>query len=120
MRTVFFMSVSLLTVTCMWLAFGFFTACKPSALPEPDVTSIDASPAPTPAPITDAAPSCINACENMHNLGCSEGADAGACAVTCAHVLSARLTTVDVACITSAKSKDAVRACKGVSPTGCL
>src|SRR6202042_2696147 len=120
MKTVFYMSSGLLALTVAYLIFGFATSCKPAATGNPDVASTDATTpvdaAPSPAPITvDAAPTCINACSNMHDIGCAEAANAGACAVTCAHVQVAHLTYVDLDCLVGAKDKAAVRACRGIS-----
>jgi hypothetical protein len=49
-------------------------------------------------------------CSRLAELGCAEGADPS-CAVVVAHVMDAGLTRVNAACIASATSKEAARAC---------
>lgn len=89
-------------------------ACPPSpALP-------DASPdaAPPPIAVVDAAPPLqpdastpsLAACANLAALGCAEGKAAN-CAATVDHVVAEKLTPVNVACLTSAKTKAGARAC---------
>lgn len=89
-------------------------ACPPDPLPPDGGT--DAGPptpvadaGPPPAPV-DASTPAVAACANLAALGCPEGA-AATCAPTIDHVLAVKLTPLNVACLTSAKSKTAVRAC---------
>jgi hypothetical protein len=49
-------------------------------------------------------------CSNLAALGCAEGLDPS-CAVVVAHTMDTGLTKVNAACIASATSKEAARAC---------
>lgn len=77
--------------------------------PKPAPVGLDAS-----RPPGDASTAAVSACANLAALGCIEGT-AGNCAATIDHVAATRLTRIDVACIASASSKAAVRACGGVA-----
>jgi hypothetical protein len=95
-----------LVPTLAFIGLGLATSCKGTLPPppEPDVV------------VTESGPggSCMTAAENLHALGCSEAADAGAFAQVCAHVVTARLEPIDVRCMSLAGSRDAARACPGV------
>jgi len=79
--------------------------CPPSpAPPAPDAA--DAAP----PPAQDASSSSAAACANLAAVGCAEGR-APNCGATIDHVLAEHLTPVDVACLSSAKTKAAAHAC---------
>ena len=83
--------------------------CQPTPTPAPVPT-----PAP-PAPVLDAEPrpapdSYDDACAVLARLGCPEG-KAPNCAATMRHADEGALTVVPLACITSATTVPAVRAC---------
>ena len=99
-------------VAGMPIGFGIISACTSCRAPapvEPDVIIVvppDAHPA-----LIDAADACMSACDNLEALGCPDGVDQLACLIACRHIVSSRLTTIDLACITSAHSKAEARAC---------
>lgn len=92
-------------------AVSLAAECPPSpAPPGPDASDAgppvarDAS-----APVDASSPS-ATACANLAALGCTEGKAAN-CAATIDHVLAEHLTTVNVACLSGAKTKAAAHAC---------
>lgn len=91
--------------TSLVFALALFQACPPTPAPP---GPLDAS-----RPAEDASTAASAACANLSRLGCAEGM-AGNCAVTIDHVTETRLTRIDVACLSAATSKAAVRACGGV------
>lgn len=75
-------------------------------------------PQPQPPPHRDAADGAmaatpVNACANLMNIGCVEGADA-VCAVVLGNVVDAGLTKIDLACLANAQTREAARKCGGV------
>jgi hypothetical protein len=118
MRTIHYIA----TITLFAGITKAFFACTPSNTmpPEPDVVIVtsDAGPRP-PLVVGDAAPSCMLACERLHEIPCSEGADAGACAQKCAQNMLQNMSPFDLQCITQATTKEAARACDGIGPKGC-
>jgi hypothetical protein len=59
------------------------------------------------------------ACENLRRLTCAEGLVVN-CVDSIEHMLTSRIAHVDPECIASAPSREAVRACAGIGPEGCL
>jgi len=53
-------------------------------------------------------------CAHLALVGCPEGRDPG-CATILARMVAARLTNLDVACLSAASTPDAVGACGGVA-----
>lgn len=91
--------------TIVAVALLALEACPPSpAPPSPDAS--DAAPSPQ----ADASTPSVAACANMAAAGCPEGKVSN-CAVTLDHVVAARLTRVDVACLTTKTTKAELRAC---------
>jgi hypothetical protein len=81
----------------------------PSPTPDPPAPTVvvDAGPAPSPpAPTTPVEA----ACANLRALSCSAGVNG--CEATLQHVVDSKLTPVDLGCLTAAKAKAAVRACR--------
>ena len=103
--TVAYLFTATVLVTAVWLVFGILASCKSTLPPEPDVVVTETGPSAT----------CASAAENLHDLGCSEAADAGAFAQVCAHVVETHLEPIDVRCMASAASKGAARECPGVT-----
>jgi hypothetical protein len=109
------------------LAVALLVASSPSCNPPPDpVTPPAPAPAPIPTippplPVVDAGPPAPppapapgdaydDACAAMKAAGCHAGADP-TCAATMRHADHDGITKVPVACLGSAKTKAAVRAC---------
>lgn len=90
-------------------AIAMLAALAAECPPNPVPVGLDAS-----RPPGDASTAAEAACANLRTLECIEGT-AGNCAATLDHVAATRLTRIDVACIASATSKAAARACGGVS-----
>lgn len=101
-------------------AFILCSACttQPQPVPAP-------APDPTPVVIGDAAPepedvdaahkaTAATACESMHAAGCDEAGSVASCTSVIQHAVTAKLTKVDLACLTAAKTKAAVRKCSFV------
>ena len=78
-----------------WLALVALVACTP---------------APAPAP---AAPSCEAMCSHLDHIGCADGEHID-CVEACVHVVSSRLTKLDLPCLTAAANIEAARRCGGV------
>jgi len=76
----------------------------PPPTPHP-VVVVDAGPPPAPA----WAPGVGEACANIRAVGCAEGGSN--CPSNLQRAVVKRLTTVPLACLATAKSKAAVRAC---------
>ncbi len=82
---------------------GLLIGCPP--VPQPQHRDADAAQLATP----------VSACSNLAAQGCLEGADP-ACPVALAKMIDAGIGgPIDLTCLTSATSKDAARACGGVS-----
>lgn len=118
-RTVVYVMTAALSVTMVWLTFGILASCRVPAPVEPDVVIVVTDSDAGRFILGDAAPTCMTAAENLHAIGCSEAADAGAFAVVCAHAKAENLTIVDVGCMSRAASKDVARMCAGIGAQGC-
>lgn len=86
----------------------------PSPAPAPTVV-VDAGPAPTvdagPSPTPPAPTTPVGfACANLAALTCSAGMPG--CEAALQHMVDAKITTVDLPCLTLAKSKPVARACQ--------
>jgi hypothetical protein len=89
---------------------AFMVACIPA--PSPPVVQVDAS-------ITDASIGsvCSTACANLKRIGCPEGdtPDGGkSCVSICEAAEASGKFNLQPACVSVAKTKDDVRACKSV------
>lgn len=78
--------------------------------PSPTPPTPDASDAAPPPPPQDASTPSATACANLAAVGCAEGKVSN-CAATLDHVVATKLTTVDVPCLASRKTKAELRAC---------
>lgn len=88
------------------IAMSLAAECPPSPPPTPDASDAghrDAGPSPNATPTQ-------RACGNLASLGCAEGVD-DKCVVVLDRAIAARLTTFNLACLASAKTKAEIRAC---------
>jgi len=84
-------------------------ACTPPHAPQPDASDA--------ASLGDVAPNavCVSACSNLAAIGCIEGADVN-CVVACTkNATGAPIAVMPAACWSDAGTKEAARACGGVS-----
>lgn len=95
---------------------GLGTSCK-GALPEPTPDDADGFvPAPV-VPDSGKPATAFTACENLHALQCSEGADAGGCTQTIAHANATQgFRPFDLWCLSTASSKAQARSCGMTCP----
>jgi len=93
-------------------AAGFLFGCPPGPVPPP----VDADAMPAPPSFDGGVVEAFGAaCANLTRIGCADGADGGpACLAALEKNAAMRLTTIDVACATSAATQDAARACAGI------
>lgn len=90
--------------------------CPPSPTPPaPDASDAalpmsDAAPADAAVVVQEASTASVLACANLAAVGCAEGKVSN-CAATMDHVLSEHLTTVNLTCLTTKKTKAELRAC---------
>lgn len=68
------------------------------------------NPCSTPDPLEGRGNPYAVACTAMSRAGCAEGKDVE-CADALQHIVTTRVTTVDVPCLTRAKTKEDVRRC---------
>jgi hypothetical protein len=92
-----------------WLLLLTLTACPPAPVPPPPPDASDAA-VHFEASAFDAADSYAAACGNLAAIGCKDGADPN-CAVVLKHAVDARITPVDVSCLTHAKDVSAAKVC---------
>jgi len=109
-------------VLALHLAACESCASAPRPMPPVPITDAGLTPAPTPpAPVVVAdaglppapehAPGVSEACANIAAVGCAEGGPS--CPSSLQKAIVKRLTTVPLACLSTAQSKAAVRACGG-------
>lgn len=96
------------------LAITTMVANAADCNPPPNPPTPDAADAAPPAPDAGPSPNATAyqaACATLASLACAEGVDS-TCAATLEHATTMRFTTFDLPCLTSAKTKAAVRECK--------